>query len=355
MTSAALPLPRPDRPRVRTRVVGLAASLLIGCGGSSPAPATPHNQTVAGPRALAPGCFEIERAVLDHELADWARLAASAKLRWLAGGQVPGLAKGNAWPGVVLSDLQPGSLYERMGLRDGDIIFAFNGHALPLIFETVVTVLSDPAMAKDLGADSTPAAMFAFFDVDSLSLLILRDGKPIPIAQVLAGTPAGACPAPPPLRDKDAEQALWTEADWEAQAKVDAARSQQLEAARAAEAAELQAVIDGITRVNDTTFELSRAITGEPLRKALAHRGARLVPALADGAPVGVKIYAVRPGSVHAALGLANGDTLRVVAGVPVTTPEAAIEQLGRLPDQPSSSISLTRRGKPATLTYTLK
>lgn len=62
---------------------------------------------------------------------------------------MPVLDKGKAWPAVQLSAIQTGSLYARMGLRSGDLVYAIDGHSL-YSFDSLVNVVADPSMAKDL-------------------------------------------------------------------------------------------------------------------------------------------------------------------------------------------------------------
>lgn len=75
-------------------------------------------------------------------------------------------------------------------------------------------------------------------------------------------------------------------------------------------------------------------------------RSARIVPALRDGKPSGVKIYAIRPGSLLAAIGLENGDTLRAVNDVPISTADSALEvyRTHREPDH--VDLDIERRGQ---------
>ncbi len=302
--------------------------------------------------------------MVDESLATWTGLAAAAKLRWIEGGKVPGLSKGKAWPAVHLSAIRTDSIYARMGLRNGDVVYAIDGHSL-YSFDTFVNVVADPSLAKDMDApqaaahgDTGPRAMFAMLagfveDPRSLSLAVVRSGQAITLNQVLAGTPAPeACAKQPALREKDAEERTWTEADWQADAARAAERSKELDKT----AAEQKAVTDGITELTPTSFEISSSISADAMRTlATSTRSARLVPGTKAGKRNGVTVYAVRPSSLYAALGIENGDRLHTIAGVEVTTPEAVVEQLGRLAELPSSSIVLTRRGPTVTLTYSVK
>ncbi len=109
----------------------------------------------------------------------------------------------------------------------------------------------------------------------------------------------------------------------------------------------------GITRVDATHYTLARDLIDRVLATPTPLlRAARIVPAIADGQPVGVKLYAIRPGSPLAALGLANGDTLRAINGLPLTSADHALAAYSRLRTTAPLALELTRRGQPLTLTY---
>ena len=73
---------------------------------------------------------------------------------------------------------------------------------------------------------------------------------------------------------------------------------------------------------------------------------ARFVPSMKDGQPNGLKIYAIRPGSVFARLGLNNGDLIKTVNGLDVSTPDRALEAYTRLKTTSELSLALERRGE---------
>ena len=109
----------------------------------------------------------------------------------------------------------------------------------------------------------------------------------------------------------------------------------------------------GITRVDATHYTLARDLIDRALAApAPLLRTARIVPAIADGQPAGVKLYAMRPGSPLVVLGLANGDTLRAIDGLPLTSADRALEAYSRLRATDLLTLELTRRGQPMTLTY---
>lgn len=109
----------------------------------------------------------------------------------------------------------------------------------------------------------------------------------------------------------------------------------------------------GITRVDATHYTLARDLIDRALAAPTPLiRTARIVPAIADGQPAGVKLYAMRPGSPLVVLGLANGDTLRAINGLPLTSADRALEAYSRLRATDLLTLELTRRGQPLTLTY---
>ena len=84
-------------------------------------------------------------------------------------------------------------------------------------------------------------------------------------------------------------------------------------------------------------------------------RGARVVPAMKNGKASGFKLYAVRPTSIFAKLGLENGDTIVRVNGFDLTTADKALEVYTKLRDASTIQIDLERRHQPLTLTYSIR
>ena len=61
-------------------------------------------------------------------------------------------------------------------------------------------------------------------------------------------------------------------------------------------------------------------------------RSARIVPTMRDGARIGFKLYAIRPGSLLEALGFENGDTLRAINDVPLVSDDDTVRAINQLP-----------------------
>ena len=79
-------------------------------------------------------------------------------------------------------------------------------------------------------------------------------------------------------------------------------------------------------------------------------RGARVVPAVKNGKPDGFKLYAIRPSSPYAALGLQNGDTVHAINNFVLDSMEDALDAYQGLRAATSLTIDLTRRGRPVLL-----
>jgi len=114
-------------------------------------------------------------------------------------------------------------------------------------------------------------------------------------------------------------------------------------------------LVDTVRKIDDHTYELPRstvdAVFGTPGTVA---RGARIVPSMKMGQPNGFKIYAVRPGSLYAALGIMNGDTVQTINGYVLDDPSAALDLYGKLKGVDSIRIELERRGRPEVLKITI-
>ena len=120
---------------------------------------------------------------------------------------------------------------------------------------------------------------------------------------------------------------------------------------------ELQASIDsGIKKIDDNTYEIDKSLVDKVLANPMAvAKGARIVPAVKNGKPDGFKLYAIRPSSVYAKLGLTNGDTLQSINGFEMTSADKALEVYTKLREATSLEVEITRRGKPMTLKYGIR
>ena len=136
---------------------------------------------------------------------------------------------------------------------------------------------------------------------------------------------------------------------------VEEARSAQV--ARApAPSQDTGAPCGGIRAVSEHAYE----VPGEDVRDAFARleelaTQARVVPAFREGKPQGFKMFAIRPHSLFAKLGLQNGDIIRRVNGQSLTTPQTALEAFESLRETKHIELDLERGGAPLKKTYDVR
>jgi general secretion pathway protein C len=120
---------------------------------------------------------------------------------------------------------------------------------------------------------------------------------------------------------------------------------------------EMSAALDaGIRKIDENTYEVDRSLIDKLLQNPLAaSKGARVTPSIKNGKPNGIKLYAIRPSSVYSKLGLSNGDTIHSINGNELDSMEKGLEVYQKVKDASSLQVSVTRRGKPLTLNYSIK
>ncbi len=120
---------------------------------------------------------------------------------------------------------------------------------------------------------------------------------------------------------------------------------------------ELEAMAQSsIKKIDDTHYEIDKKLVDQVLANPMgAAKGARVVPAVKNGKPDGFKLYAIRPSSVYAMLGLSNGDTLQAINGFELTSADKALEVYTKLREATSLQVQVQRRGKDMTLNYTIR
>jgi len=120
---------------------------------------------------------------------------------------------------------------------------------------------------------------------------------------------------------------------------------------------DLTAAIDsGIKKIDDTTFEIDKALVEKVLANPMAiAKGARVMPSSKNGEANGFKLYAVRPNSVYSKLGFSNGDTINAINGMELNSMDRAMEVYAKVRDAQSLQVVVTRRGKPVNLNYTIR
>jgi general secretion pathway protein C len=110
--------------------------------------------------------------------------------------------------------------------------------------------------------------------------------------------------------------------------------------------APLAAPRDGIRAVGEHAYEVPSA----DVRDAFSHweeqaTQVRVVPAFRDGQARGFKLFAIRPGSLYAKLGLQNGDVIQRVNGMSLKTPQSALAAFESLREARHVEVDLERGG----------
>lgn len=116
------------------------------------------------------------------------------------------------------------------------------------------------------------------------------------------------------------------------------------------------ALLDTVRKLDDYHYEVPRTTVDRVLQNPMAMaKGVRVVPAMRNGKAEGMKLYAIRPASLWAALGFRNGDTIRAINGVELTSPDKALDAYTTLRDATRFEIDLLRRGTPEVLVITIR
>lgn len=128
-------------------------------------------------------------------------------------------------------------------------------------------------------------------------------------------------------------------------------------AATAGEAAtsdeRVRAVLAGIRPSGDEVTTITREALDVMLsNEALMFRQARVVPHMSDGRVRGMQVFGIRRASIPAALGLQNGDVLRSLNGVDLSTPESALEAVARIRTATELRLRVERDGQERALVY---
>ena len=112
----------------------------------------------------------------------------------------------------------------------------------------------------------------------------------------------------------------------------------------------------GIRAVGEHAYEVPSA----DVHDAFSHleelaTQARVVPSFREGQAQGFKMFAIRPGSLFAKLGLQNGDVLQRINGQPLKTPDTAMTAFESLREARHVELDLERGGVPVRKTYDVR
>lgn len=108
-----------------------------------------------------------------------------------------------------------------------------------------------------------------------------------------------------------------------------------------------------IRSVGPNQYVLKRA----DLNKATSNLGAlasqaRIVPSKKDN---GFKIFSISKDSLYSKIGIQNGDVLKSINGIELSSPDKALEAYSRLQNASKLSLDIVRKGQNETLEYTIE
>jgi type II secretion system protein C len=118
----------------------------------------PPNAKAGGIRKLAPNQYAIDRSTVDSNVQNMTQLFTQIRA-------VPNLKNG-ASTGFRLSEIQPGSIFQQMGLRDGDVLTTVSGQPI-----------RDPARALQM--------LSTLQTRSNITLNVMRNGAPLQLSYTI--------------------------------------------------------------------------------------------------------------------------------------------------------------------------
>ena len=115
-------------------------------------------------------------------------------------------------------------------------------------------------------------------------------------------------------------------------------------------------IAEGIEKVNDTNYNISRSMLNKVLDNAGKIIGiAAVAPKVENGQSVGMEIRGIRPGTLLTKLGIQNGDILEGVNGQSLSSPDAALGAYTTLRTADKFTLSIRRGGQSMMVNYSLQ
>lgn len=113
---------------------------------------------------------------------------------------------------------------------------------------------------------------------------------------------------------------------------------------------------EGVRKLGSQEYEIERSEIDNVLSNLnQIARQARIVPSFKDGKSNGFKLFSIRPNSLYSKIGIQNGDIIQKINGYEMNSPDKALEIYTKLKDADSITVDLVRRGKPVTMSYSIR
>lgn len=117
-----------------------------------------------------------------------------------------------------------------------------------------------------------------------------------------------------------------------------------------------QEMTEGIERINDLNYNLSRSMLNKVLDNAGKIIGiAAVAPKIENGESIGMEIRGIRPNTLLTKLGIQNGDILESVNGQSLSNPDAALGAYTTLRTADKFTLSVRRGGQSMMINYNLQ
>lgn len=101
---------------------------------------------------------------------------------------------------------------------------------------------------------------------------------------------------------------------------------------------------DGVAMISETEYQVQEAELDKALENLpLLLTQARAVPYFKDGKSIGLRLFAVKPGSLFERIGLRNGDILKSINGNPLGDLSQAVKLFETLKQEKSIAINMER------------
>ncbi len=187
-------------------------------------------------------------------------------------------------------------------------------------------------------------------------------GKLCRASLAVALTACGAAPPPPDASDEQFAQTRAAQAAIEARLTALEERMSKAEASTpspvavvAQPDADRDPPLTGPVLVGDHHYRVPRKFFDDMLQDPdSTMREVRVVPVTSGGRTTGLRFFGLRPDTRLVRLGFQNGDQLESLNGVPLTTPDQALEAYSAARGADSLRVRLLRRGQRIELRYDL-
>ena len=228
-------------------------------------------------------------------------------------------------------------------LPDGEVE-ALCTNSLRLIGTVVVPGALEQSLAAIVGSDSKAGLHRGGGDVEGSRIRAIQSDAVV--LQTTSGfcrlamfevNPQGAKPVVPKPRKPKSRRPKRPDADRNAGLSADE-------------------IAEGIEKVNDTNYNVSRAMLNKVLDNAGRLIGiAAVSPKMKDGQSLGMEIRGIRSGTLLTKLGIRNGDILESVNGQSLTSTDAALGAYTTLRTSDKFTLSIRRKGESMMINYNLQ